>query len=147
MNKSNYGNSKRNVKFLPRKEYKTGVVPIQLVGNQNEKLSLKDNDALNEYLKKFIKNNKLKFSSLEQKEEEQVIQKLKDFLIYLEDKNLIISRYKLTHKINELFESLIKDKTHNKLQQKNTDKISNGNGYLYFWRILRFIKYMVTALW
>jgi len=56
-------------------------LPIEFVGEKNTKLSLEENDILSNYLKNFIKSNKLKVSTNKQREEEVMLRKLKDFLV------------------------------------------------------------------
>ena len=61
-------------------------------------------------LNNFINSNKIKLSTSEEREKDKMIEKLKDFLVYLEDKNLINSKIKDTKKLNQMVESLINSK-------------------------------------
>ena len=59
--------------------------PICLVGNPDKrKANLQDNDRLMSYLRNFIKSNKLKGSTNQERNKEEMVEKLKDFLVYLE---------------------------------------------------------------
>ena len=49
-----------------------------------------------------------------------MVEKLKDFLIYLEDKNLINTKIKDTKKINQIVESLIKN---NEIMNRENDQM------------------------
>jgi hypothetical protein len=63
-----------------------------VVGNKGAKLSAEDRDIIFGYLKNFIQSNKIKNSTDQEKEEDIAISDLKNFLVYLEDKNLVNSK-------------------------------------------------------
>lgn len=82
--------------------------PITLVGNPNKnKMTLHENDRLMSYLKNFIKSNKIKNSTNKEKEKEEMVEKLKYFLTYLEEKNLINSKIQDTKKLRRIVDQLL----------------------------------------
>lgn len=102
---NNYGS--RPVELKIKKSLRSGKTPLTSVGNKNEKLSTEENDRLMGYLQNFIKSNKIKQSNYHEREKEQVIHKLKDFLVYLENKNLINSKIQDTNHLREIVDQLL----------------------------------------
>jgi hypothetical protein len=89
------------------KSAKTPKTPASNVGNQNEKISVEENDKLMKYLKNFIKSNKIKNSTHQEREKDQMVHKLKEFLVYLEDKNLINSKIQDTKQLQDIVDQLL----------------------------------------
>ena len=81
--------------------------PISLVGKPDKNRGIEDNDRLMNYLRNFIKSNKIKNSTNYQKEKEKMIHKLKDFLVYLEDKNLINSKIQDTKQLRVIVDQIL----------------------------------------
>jgi hypothetical protein len=89
------------------KSVKTSKAPVSNVGNQNEKINIEENDKLMKYLKNFIKSNKIKNSTHQEREKDQMVNKLKEFLVYLEDKNLINSKIQDTKQLQDIVDQLL----------------------------------------
>lgn len=95
------------VEISIKNKLKSAKTPVSNVGNPNEKISVEDNDRLMNYLKNFIKSNKIKNSTYQEREKEQMINKLKEFLVYLEDKNLINSKIQDTKQLQDIVNKLL----------------------------------------
>lgn len=89
------------------KNKKLSQIPIEVAMQQNQ-LSLEENDLIMGYLKNFIKSNKIKLSTQQQREKEKNVKQLREFLKLLENKKLISSKITDNKQIQILFDELVK---------------------------------------
>lgn len=81
--------------------------PVASIGKPQDNISTEENDILMTYLRNFIRSNKLKITTQREKDKNDVVEKLKKFLVYLEDKNLINSKIQDTQQLNNIVDNIL----------------------------------------